>query len=165
MAIDGDRELDFDTASGAVTETDDTSGDLRGPAKSPAVRTIGTFVTSDQTRRVTMTIVGGPAGRYTLVIPADGDQCILALGKADAVNLQQSWFGEISDDPETDAPEYQHVSAPHRRSSLHGGPGAPRAAPPAAIVCLGGLSCPSKVACRAARPAELGRAQRKGDAR
>jgi hypothetical protein len=110
LAIDGDKELDFDTASGAVTETAGASEDLRGPASSPSIRLIGTFVASDQTGRVTM-LIGGARREYTLVIPADGEQCILALGKANAVDLQQSWFGEISDDAEADAPDYQHAAA------------------------------------------------------
>ena len=122
-----------------MTETEGASGDLRGDASSPSTTTIGTFVTSDQTRRVTMTIRGARRD-YILVIPADGDQCILALGKADAVNLQQSWFGEISDDPQTDAPEYQQASAPHRRSGREGRPGDLRLAPPARVAASRGLS-------------------------
>jgi hypothetical protein len=112
VAIDGDKELDFDTATSVVTETAGTSSGLRGPTAAPSTRVTGTFAASDETGRVTLTI--GPLRReYTLVIPADGDQCILALGKANAVDLQQSWFGEVSDDPEADPPEYQHVAARH----------------------------------------------------
>lgn len=138
-ALDGDKEIDFDVASGEVTETEGASNRLRGDARSPSTKTIGTFVASDQTGRVTMTIRGARRN-YTLVIPADGDQCILALGRADAVNLQQSWFGEISDDPQADAPEYQHASAPHRRSGREGRPGDLRFAPPARIAASRGSS-------------------------
>jgi hypothetical protein len=140
LAIDGGRELDFDTASGAVTETAASSDGLRDPASSPSIRMIGTFVASDQTGRVTM-VIGGARRDYTLVIPANGDQCILALGKANDVDLQRSWFGEISDGDEADAPDYQHASARppqggptwragrHRVAQPSKGPGIPHFAP------------------------------------
>jgi hypothetical protein len=45
-----------------------------------------------------------------LVVPTDGDQCILAAGAPHAANLRQSWYGELGDDAEDDGSQVVHAS-------------------------------------------------------
>ena len=96
LAIDGDRRVDFDRAHGTVIEAAVPSGPERGDGGAPSRRRVGIFLTNDRTGQV-ITVIGGVRREYTLLIPAEGTQCILALGAAHAVNLEQSWFGQASD--------------------------------------------------------------------
>lgn len=111
LAIDGDRELDFDTSSGQVVETVIPEAPIRsgGPAETPT--RVGTFSTAERTSQVSI-VIAGVRRQYTLIIPGDGTQCILALGSADNVNLERSWFGQVSDGPDLDQPAYEHAAAP-----------------------------------------------------
>ena len=112
----GDRALDFDTAHGKVMETAAPTGpQARG---APPMKRLGTFSTTERAGKVVVTLAG-VRREYSLIIPADGTQCILALGAPNAVNLEQSWFGQILDGPDADPPSYQHATAP--RSSRTGG--------------------------------------------
>ena len=109
MTIGGDRALDFDTAHGEVVETAAPAApEGRG---APAITRVGTFSTAERTGRVVV-VIAGVRREYTLIIPADGTQCILALGPPHAVNLERSWFGQVSDDPDSGASDYQRAAAP-----------------------------------------------------
>ena len=110
VAIDGERELDFDTEHGQVVETATPSeGPGRGGA--PSATRVGTFSTDDRTSQVVVKL-GGVRREYTLIIPAEGTECILALGAPHAVNLERSWFGQVADGPDLDPPIYERTAAP-----------------------------------------------------
>jgi hypothetical protein len=118
-AIDGERQLDFDTEHGAVVETATPSHPLRSGGAPPPTR-VGTFSTTDRTSGVVI-VLAGVRREYTLIIPADGTQCILALGAPHAVNLERSWFGEAADGPDLDPPHYQQAAARPLQGGRHHG--------------------------------------------
>jgi hypothetical protein len=109
LAIDGERTLDFDVAHGEVVETVTPSGPQRSGGGAATTR-VGTFSTAERASRV-VTVLAGVRRRYTLIIPAEGTQCILALGGPQAVNLERSWFGQASDGPDLDRPAFEHAAA------------------------------------------------------
>jgi hypothetical protein len=121
LAIDGGRVLDFDSSRGKVVETVAPSP-RQGRGGAPPTRRIGTFSTAERTSRVVI-VLAGVRREYTLIIPADGTQCILALGAPHAVNMERSWFGgQASDGADFDPPTYEHAAAPR----FPGGRGARR---------------------------------------
>jgi hypothetical protein len=97
--FDGGQELEFDTQKGTVTETHKALAQT-SPAdtQGPAVKIVGDFAVAQSNRVETK--LGGVMLEYTLVIPTDGDQCILAVGAATSVDLEQSWFGDVDQGPE-----------------------------------------------------------------
>lgn len=70
----------------------------RANSKAPTVEIVGAFRVVGRTNRV-MIVLGGVNHQYTLVLPTDSDQCILAKGDATAVDLSRSWFGTEEEDP------------------------------------------------------------------
>jgi hypothetical protein len=109
LGIGGDKELDFDAATGAVTETIDEPDGRGGLADPPPIEMTGTFAVNGRTGRI-VTAIGGERREYALVVPGDSTQCILALGKAKAVDLEHSWFANPSDEPDAAPPEYQKAA-------------------------------------------------------
>jgi hypothetical protein len=97
-SVDGSRQLEFDVASGRVTLSDDAGG-LLAPAGGAPLKSVGTFAADETTQQVFVRVAGA-IGRYTLVVPSDSEQCILAAGASDAANLERSWFGRPEEDPE-----------------------------------------------------------------
>jgi hypothetical protein len=102
----GTEELDFE--DGVVVETREDAGSPPSRDRRAEKRR-GTFAVDDASARVRIT-VGKTTRDFTLVVPTDSDQCVLAAGPANAADLQRSWFGELDDDPEVDRPTVQHAS-------------------------------------------------------
>jgi hypothetical protein len=97
--MDGRADLTFDVDKGVVTETiGGAARTSRADSSAPSVQIVGAFRAVGQTSRVTVAL-GGVSHQYTLVMPTDGDQCILAMGEATAVDLSRSWFGTDEEDP------------------------------------------------------------------
>lgn len=97
-SVDGSQQLEFDIVSGLVTLSDDAGG-LLAPAGDAPLKSVGTFAADERTQQVIVR-VAGVNGRYTLVVPSDSEQCILAAGASNAADLRHSWFGSIEEDPE-----------------------------------------------------------------
>jgi hypothetical protein len=97
FSVDGSQQLEFDIESGLVTLSDDAHG-LMAPASDAPLKSVGTFAADERTRQVFVR-VAGENRRYTLVVPSDGEQCILAAGTSNAADLRRSWFGSVEEDP------------------------------------------------------------------
>jgi hypothetical protein len=96
--MDGRADLTFDVDKGVVTETVDGAAQTsRAGSNAPTLQIVGAFRAVGRTSRVTIAL-GGVSRQYTLVVPTDGDQCILAMGDATAVDLSRSWFGTDEED-------------------------------------------------------------------
>ena len=107
--FDGYRELDFDLEKGVVTETIDPPPCGVGARNSTPIEIAGSFLVKARTGRVVVAI-GGVRREYTLVVPVESGQCILAFGGPKTVDLKRSWFAAFSDEPDADPPEYQHAT-------------------------------------------------------
>jgi hypothetical protein len=107
--FDGSQELDFDPERGVVVETIDPPAGGGGARSSPPIELAGTFSVKARTGRVFVAI-GGVRREYTLVVPIESAQCILAFGSAKTVDLKRSWFATSSDEEDADPPEYQHAA-------------------------------------------------------
>jgi hypothetical protein len=109
--IEGAKELDFD-ATGAVTESIQPPDKPRGDGDQPPAEVVGRFEIAGPTGRVVV-MIGNVRQEYSLVIPGEGSQCILAMGNAKTVDLQRSWFAAPSDDPGSDTgpPDYRRAAA------------------------------------------------------
>ena len=77
------------------TDTIDSAPDV--------LKTAGTFQV-DEAHHLVRFIIDGKSSTYIVNEPADGMQCILISGSANAANLTLSWFGTPSP-PEPDPPE------------------------------------------------------------
>jgi hypothetical protein len=103
--MDGSADLTFDIDKGVVTETvDGAARTSRAGSDAPTVEIVGAFRAVGRSNRVTIAL-GGVSNQYTLVVPTDGDQCILAKGDATAVDLSRSWFGTDEEDPGPGGPD------------------------------------------------------------
>jgi hypothetical protein len=98
FSVDGTQQLEFDVVSGLVTLSDDAGG-LLAPAKDAPLKSVGSFAADERTQQVFVR-VAGVNRRYTLVVPSDSEQCILAAGASNAADLRRSWFGSVEEDPE-----------------------------------------------------------------
>jgi hypothetical protein len=98
-SVDGSKQLEFDIVAGRVTLSDDAGGLLAPTSDAAPLKIVGTFA-ADKTTQQVIVRVGGETHRYALVVPSDGEQCILAAGASNAANLERSWFGSVEDIPE-----------------------------------------------------------------
>jgi hypothetical protein len=94
-SFSGLESLDF--SGNSVFETRPDPGSQLEPRSQDRRR--ATFDIDPDNGRVRV-FTGRSRRDYTLVVPTDGDQCVLAAGPASAANLARSWFGEIQDDPD-----------------------------------------------------------------
>jgi hypothetical protein len=101
-SFSGGEYLEFE--NDAVIETKQQPGDSD---RTVSVR--GAYVVLGS-RRVVRITVGGSTREYALVVPTDGDQCILAAGAEHAADLKQSWYGELGDDAEDDPSLFVHAA-------------------------------------------------------
>jgi hypothetical protein len=104
FSFTGAKQLDFD--AGTVVQTEDPSSPRDDLLTAPV---LGAFVVDEATRRVQLTFRKSTRD-YTLIVPTDSDQCILAVGQPNAADLQQSWYGEFVDDPDASSPKVVHAS-------------------------------------------------------
>ncbi len=102
--MDGSADLNFDADEGKVTETVGGAARTSGASsKAPTMEVAGNFRAIGQNR--VLIVLGGVKDQYTLVVPPEGDQCILAKGEATAVDLSRSWFGTEAEDPGPPGPD------------------------------------------------------------
>jgi len=113
-SVDGSRQLDFDSVTGAVTLEDD-SADLPSAASDATPgKAVGTFAADEDTEQVYVRVAGATR-QYTLVVPTDGGQCILAAGATEAADLNRSWFGAVEEDPELPDDSGPKMTGDHAR--------------------------------------------------
>jgi len=110
-SLDGKQRLDFDTTTSLVVREDESAGGV-SPVDdgAPTTRAIGRFAVDERTGRVLVRLAGVTL-QYTLVAPPDSNQCILAADKADTVDLERSWFGEVEDEPGFPSPSEDEPAA------------------------------------------------------
>ena len=113
-SVDGTRQLDFDSVTGAVT-LEDNSADLPSAASDTTPgKAVGTFAADEDSEQVSVRIAGATR-QYTLVVPTDGGQCILAAGATESADLNRSWFGAVEEDPELPDESGPKMTGAHAR--------------------------------------------------
>jgi hypothetical protein len=116
-SFDGKQLLDFD--DGAVSQSDESSEEPSDEAAS-AKDAEGAYTADEVSSRVRITL-GGTKREYTLVVPADSDQCLLVIGDPNRADLRQSWYGEMTDDPEVRPATVLHTALRRGRATRHAG--------------------------------------------
>ena len=93
-SFDGTKTIDLERTHKAILTEKSANGDEKSERRS-----IGTWSFDAEKERYTVSFADTSLD-YTLVKPEDSSVCIFAPGDVGAVNLRESWFGQIEEKEE-----------------------------------------------------------------